>query len=193
MALFPLGILSAAGAGGADLGSYELITTEILGSAQASIVFSNLGDYSSTYKHLQVRALAKSSDNSVILRNLAVRINGDTGNNYAWHELNGNGSSVVSYAETSNSSMSAGVLVASGGGGTVTTNQHGAFVIDFLDAYSTTKNKTMRALSGAVSSQSSVRLSSGFRNNTASITSLTFFTTGNLAAGTRMSIYGLKG
>jgi hypothetical protein len=54
---FPLGILSAAGAGGGVAGDYELISSEILGTTAASVTFSSLGDYSSTYKHLQIRAV----------------------------------------------------------------------------------------------------------------------------------------
>jgi hypothetical protein len=60
---FPLGILSAAGAGGGGplASDYELISTQILTSPQSSITFSSLGTYSSTYKHLQVRAVARST------------------------------------------------------------------------------------------------------------------------------------
>jgi hypothetical protein len=50
---FPLGILSAAGAGGGVAGDYELISSEILGTTAASVTFSSLGDYAppiSTYK-----------------------------------------------------------------------------------------------------------------------------------------------
>jgi hypothetical protein len=59
--LIPFGILSAAGAGGGVAGDYELISSEILGTTAASVTFSSLGDYSSTYKHLQIRAVVRHS------------------------------------------------------------------------------------------------------------------------------------
>ena len=44
-----------------DPSSFDLIQTYTLSSNQASVTFSNLGDYSSTYKHLQLRMVAKSN------------------------------------------------------------------------------------------------------------------------------------
>jgi hypothetical protein len=84
MSLFPLGILSAAGAGGVGA-TYELIESQILGSNQSSITFSSLATYASTYKHLQIRAAGKGSGNSFEETNVNLRFNGDTGSNYSAH------------------------------------------------------------------------------------------------------------
>lgn len=45
---FPLGILSAAGAGGVVAGDYELISTQILAATTNSVTFTSLGDFAST-------------------------------------------------------------------------------------------------------------------------------------------------
>jgi hypothetical protein len=185
MALFPLGILSAAGAGGIFSSDYELISSTILGSATSSVTFSSLGDYSSTYKHLQVRLVA-AKDASVT--NLRGRINGDTGDNYNWHYILGTGAEVVS-----------GNSITDGVGGVLflgnlpasTTTFTGA-VIDYLDAYSTSKNKTVRTLNAT--SNTNIWFNSGLWRNTASITSLSVFpTSGNFVANSRFSLYGIKG
>jgi hypothetical protein len=186
--LSALGIFSAAGAGGvvADT-SFELIETSIVsGSSTSSVVFSGLGSYSSTYKHLQIRGVAKPATNA----NTYLRINGDTGNNYAWHELYtyDPATSVASGYATSQNHIKA--IYADGTG---TANSFGAGVIDILDTYSTTKNKTVRILTGTTDDVF-VALRSGLWNNTASITSLTLVTSdgSNLVAGSRFSIYGVK-
>jgi hypothetical protein len=184
MALFPLGILSAAGAG-VVAGDYELISTEILGSAQSSITFSSLGTYSSIYKHLQIRAVARKSDTSNEQR---ITFNGDTGSNYALHYLYGNGTSVQSGGGSSNSFIANYPFA----GSNFTADAFGAYVMDILDPYSTTKNTTIRQLSAL--SNVEIQLSSGFWNNTASITSISLTTgSGNLVAGSRFSIYGIRG
>jgi len=180
MTLSALGIFSAAGAGGvvADT-SYELIESVILGSSQASITFSSLGTYSSSYKHLQIRASAKSTS----FDNMFMRLNGDTGSNYAYHRLIGNGSAVSSLASSSQTSMVCGVHDSESAGN----------VIDLLDVYSTTKNKTVRSIYGIAST--TIRFNSGLWLSTASLTSILLLPTGALtfSSGSRFSLYGIKG
>jgi surface protein len=66
--------------------------------------------------------------------------------------------------------------------------------VDILDAYSTTKNKTVRSLFGGVGSDVfSSSLASGLFPSTASITSLDISTFNTFATGTRISLYGIKG
>jgi len=184
--LIPLGIL--AGSGGEAGPAFELIETQILGSSQASITFSSLGTYSSTYKHLQIRTLARVSGGST--ETLLIRLNGDTGSNYSWHGLSGNGSSVSSFALTSNSYMGIGIHP----GTNSSANIFGPTVIDFLDTYSTTKNKTARSLGGMNGAATTVRLHSGLWQSTSSLTSIQVFSeVTNFVAGSRFSLYGIKG
>ena len=186
--LIPFGILSAAGVQLAPTGSYDLISTTILGTSAASVTFSNLGDYSSTYKHLQIRSVGKTTLSGDGAENLVLRFNGDTGSNYARHFLQAQSSTATSGNAVSTSYVSGGILP---------TNAIAAFgvnVCDVLDAYSTTKNKTTRTFYGSPSALSFVGLGSGVWLNTASITSITLSSSGgNLNTGSRFSLYGIKG
>ena len=185
---FPLGILSAAGAGGVVAASdYELIATTVLGSTVSSITLSNLGDYAGIYKHLQVRAVVR--DNRALTANvLAGRFNGDTGSNYTGHALAGNGSTVTGFRTSETDHLHAGL----GAGANATSGEYSATVLDILDAYSTTKYKVTRSITG-VAGPALVRVYSGLWLSTASTTSFTIFgTSASLVAGTRMSIYGIK-
>jgi hypothetical protein len=185
--LIPLGILAASGAG--LVPDYELISTTVLGGTAASVTFSNLGDYSSTYKHLQIRATARSSRASTV-DGLAVRLNGDSGSNYAQHSLQGNFNSVTSSGATSLTRSVVSIIT----GASSTANYFGGVVIDLLDPFSSTKNKTLRGFGGMASDF--IRLDSGLYINTASVTSITLIQTegaNNLVAGSRFSLYGIRG
>ena len=187
MTLSALGIFSAAGAGGAaPVSNYELISSTILGTATPSVTFSSLGDYASTYKHLQLRMTlreTRTADFGAIL----MRLNGDTGSNYAGHRLNADGSAVYSASGINRSSLD--MLDATGANNTA--NVFGANVVDFLDPFSSTKFKTLRNLAGR---NNTVDLVSGLWRSTDSLTSIEVFAnTFNLVVGTRLSLYGLKG
>ena len=187
MTLSALGILSAAGAGVAVAGSYDLISTTTLGTASSFVTFSNLGDYSSTYKHLQIRAVARSTRADVDSA-IGVQFNATT-SGYFFHELQGNGSAVASSAATSQTSMRLGFTT----GNSSAANAFGAMVLDVLDPYSTTKNKTFRALTAATD-LNRIRLTSGSLALTSSVTEIKLNDNfANFAVGSRFSIYGLKG
>lgn len=185
----PLGVLAVAGAGGGAAGAYELIET-ITPGTQASVTFSNLGTYSSTYKHLQLRYVMRTDRSGVPYSNGAIRINGDTGSNYNAHYLVGNGSTVSSGFVSSASSA----LIGNQPGGTFTTNAFAAGVFDFLDVYNTNKFKTIRCLSGLVGNENAISLQSGLWRNTASVTSITVLNwdAANIVSGSRFSLYGLR-
>jgi len=183
MGLIPLGILSSAGG---SLGAYELIESQILGSAAASVTFSGLATYASVYKHLQIRAtLRDASANS----SWGFRFNGDTTTSYARHDLNGNGSSVTSGAGTSENAGFLGGGANSGSGANIFT----ALVIDILDPFSTTKNKTVRTFNGT-SIPNNITLVSSLWMKTDSATSFQVFSRfgTNVAANSRLSLYGIR-
>jgi hypothetical protein len=193
MTLSALGIFSAAGAGGGvSLSDYELIETAIVsGTSTSSITFSNLGDYSSVYKHLQIRAVARTLNSSDINGDyLTMRFNGVSSSIYDIHYLSGNGSSVSSNGFINEPFM----YIQRVPNALNTANSFAGIVIDFLDPYSTTKNKTTRALVGNhLTSIYPISLQSYLSRSTSAIGSITIAGgSGNLTAGTRMSIYGVK-
>jgi hypothetical protein len=188
MTLSALGIFSAAGAGGVvATGTYELIESTILGSSQSSITFSNLGTYSSTYKHLQIRVTAREDESG--LENVWIRFNGDTGANYRGHQLTSNGSSTTSGAQSAGDTFGFAGIVATSAN---SANIFGAFVMDILDPYGSGKNKTTRAFGGV--SPGWVLIRSALWMSTASTTSVTLLPQStNFVAGSRFSIYGIRG
>jgi len=185
---FPLGILSAAGAAVGFESDYELISTTVLAGTAASVTFSSLGDYSSTYKHLQFRVAAQGTTNNA---NIGFSFNGDTGNNYAWHSLFGQGSSVSADSSINRANIIGSIPVVASSN----TNQFTGSVIDILDAYNTSKFVTTRSLHGRASGGGNlIELDSGLWRDTASLTSVAFtITTGNINTGSRFSLYGIKG
>jgi hypothetical protein len=181
MGLIPLGILSSAGGG---FGTYELIQTTILGSTTASVTFSGLAAYADTYKHLQIRAAIRSSrvDTS---DPLTVQFNTLTSGFFS-HNIRANDIALVS-EYISGSAMRMGILPAS----SATANSYGSLVLDVLDVYSTTKNKTFRSLSGT--SPNFIGLYSGSNSSTGSMTEIKLFPQiASFATGSRFSLYGIR-
>jgi hypothetical protein len=187
MTLSALGIFSAAGAGGAPAFSsdYELIETAIVsGTSTSSITFSSLGTYSSTYKHLQIRMTTRDTRTSNGQNLSLLRFNSDSGANYSSHQLFAIGSA-----------GEANTTFIYGGYNSTDANTTGNFagsVIDILDPFSTTKNKTTRTLTGTATNN--IRLLSGNWRNTAPVTSIQLVADSfNYVAGSRFSLYGIKG
>jgi hypothetical protein len=166
---------------------FELIDSVFLASTTANVNFSNLQNYAVDYKHLQIRFTARTTRGEI---NDAVfyRINGDTGANYARHQIFGNGSTVSSIAGISETSTGNNSIT----GNTATANAFGAGVLDFLDPYSSTKNTTIRSFSGIPVNFNLVMLSSGLYNNTASVSSITLFSLASFVTGSRFSLYGIR-
>jgi hypothetical protein len=91
---FPLGILSAAGAGVGVAGDYELIATAFGTGSSGVISFSSIPQ---EYKHLQLRYTAKNSSTATQMN---ITLNGITSGVYIRHSLFGNGSTVASNASS---------------------------------------------------------------------------------------------
>jgi len=179
-------ILSAPFAG-AIAGSYESIATTTVGStSQTTVTFSSIP---STYKHLQVRFMAKGNF-AANYYSTAMRFNSDSGSNYSYHALSGNGSSV----SASGSYPQANVFFTVAG--TNPTNIFGIGVIDILDYANTNKYKTVRTLNGIdTNGDGVVRLESSVWSNTAAITNISFTTAGygDWLQYSSFALYGIKG
>ena len=182
-----LGVLAAQAeaAGPAVDSDYDLLETEILTGTQASVTFSSLNStYGADYQHLQIRALAR---NSTTTGAMVFRFNSDSGSNYASHYLFGDGSTVYSGGNASQTSITQYVTSKS----TEAANAFAPSVWDILDPFETTKNTTTRSLGGTWLPE--VILGSGFWNNTAALTDIEISVpSGNFVTGCRFSLYGLK-
>lgn len=176
------------------LSSYESIATVSVGSGgQSTISFTSIP---STYKHLQIRAILKTTAGSNSDGNGIWRVgNGsvDSGSNYSYHELQGNGSSTYAGGSGSITSFTLGYQTGSSSGAT---NAFTAYVIDILDYASTTKNKTVRHLDGYDLNglEGSIWLQSGaWYNSSSAINAITFSnSTNNFAQYSHVALYGIK-
>lgn len=186
--MIPLGILATAGANGGATGSYELISSTILTTNTSSVTFSSIVG---TYKHLQIRSTART-DRALQIDGVRLRLNSDSGSNYAGHRLLGSGSAV-----TSNANLSQTAIVDQlAAGNTASSGIFGSNIMDILDYASTTKYKTTRAMAGANTvAYNYLSFISGLWMNTSSISSITLSPESgtNFIAGSRFSLYGIKG
>jgi hypothetical protein len=168
----------------APSGAYDSIATTTVGSGgSASVTFSSIP---ATYTHLQVRAIGIGSTNGVTFR---IRMNSDTGSNYATHYLLGDGATASAGAITSTTSLIWGTTPES-------TTYPGAAVCDILDYANANKYKTTRSLAGGDMNGSGgyAALYSGLWMNTAAVTSLTLFPgAGNFAQYSSFALYGIRG
>jgi hypothetical protein len=190
---FGLGFFATAGAGAA--GSFDLLESQVLGSDTASVTFSSLSTYASTYQHLQLRISARTNRSGADSDPVILQFNGDTGSNYTRHGLGGynfgGSSAVYSNAGSSQTSMflAEAMPVASS-----TANVFGAIVSDILDPFESTKYKTVRSLPGMNAAWSSIELRSGAWLSTSAVSSIVLkpLVGSNLVTGSRFSLYGIK-
>lgn len=167
--------------------AFELISTQVLTGSASSVTFSSIP---ATYKHLQIRAVVLGTGGNLAM--FRMRFNSDTGSNYAWHRLRGDGSSVSSAAGTSQSYIEPLQRIA---GNTSNSTSYSGAVIDILDYAVTTKNKTTCTLGGHALDTNFIMLNSGLWMNTSAITALELYLDGtnNFVSGSRFSLYGIRG
>lgn len=170
-------------------GAYESIATTTVGAGGAStITFSSIP---STYTHLQVRLIARGN-NANTYDSFILRANSDSGNNYTFHSLGGDGSTA-----------SAGAIAPYGAyrgweitGANATSGMFGAGVVDILDYANTNKYKTARMLGGNDRNGSGgLSLTSGVWMNTAAITSIVVAPVfgSSFVQYSSFALYGIRG
>jgi hypothetical protein len=169
-------------------GSYESIATVNGTGSSSTITFSSIP---STYKHLQIRALATST---TAASSYGIKINSDsTGSNYKTHRINAAADSVTSTA----SGYAGSASIAGFYYGDNTTYFTG-IILDLIDYANTSKYKTFRTFTGVntntSASNNEVSLVSNLWMNTSAVTSIEVFTNGTAwNSNSVFSLYGIKG
>ena len=166
----------------AAAGDYESIATVTVGSGgSATVEFTSIP---ADYTHLQIRAIARNTSDVYYV---ALQINSDTGANYAYHRLSGDGSAASAGAGSSENQI---YLYPQAN----TANMFSGGVIDILDYKNTNKYKTVRALGGYDQNGSGrIELVSGLWQSTSAITSLKFSAfAGNYGQYSHFALYGCK-
>lgn len=169
----------------------EPIATTVVGSSGANVVIFN--DIPQTYKHLQIRGIARSSAGTTGGDYPYIKFNSDNTSgtiNYSYHRLIGDGATVAASGSGSSDFILGGYIPMNS-----YTNIYGTFVIDILDYANTNKFKTLRTLNGYDANGSgTVSFMSGCWQNTDAINSITINQGGNnFTQYSRFSLYGIKG
>jgi hypothetical protein len=158
--------------------SYESIATVTVGSGgAANIEFTSIP---STYTHLQIRGIGLITSAG----GFTVQFNSDTGSNYSWHQLYGEGS----IAQSNSGATQTFMYMAYGGGSATAPN---ALVTDILDYANTNKYKTLRSLSGNdLNGSGGIQFWSGNWRSTSAITSIKV--TASFNQYSQLALYGVK-
>ena len=172
-------------------GVYESIQTVTVGAGGASSI--DFTSIPSTYKHLQLRGIARSTLAGSTPDRIIVQLNNDSGLNYAYHVLQGNGAAASSYSNTSNNwfGIEEGNVQTS-----ATANVFASSITDFLDYANTNKYKTIRTLNGAdLNGSGIVVMNSGLWMSTNAVTSIKLISPAstNFVQYSSFALYGIKG
>lgn len=161
--------------------TYEPIATQTLSTSTATVSFTSI---SGTYTDLiLIVNLAQAASNN----SLRFRVNSDTGSNYSYTSLQGDGSVATSSRE---SSITSGASSATGST-TIETNH----ILHFMNYSNTTTNKTILARGNRASAMTTTDVN--LWRSTSAITSIELamggtFPTNNFASGSTFTLYGIK-
>lgn len=165
----------------APLTDYESIATVTVGAGGSSTITFN--SIPSTYTHLQIRAISKGDGSTA---NATFQFNSDTGSNYSWHILYGNGSSALAAGGANATFIYLGTQSA-------TANTFSTEIIDILDYANTNKYKTVRCLTGYENnSAGEVGVFSGSWRSTSAVSSIVFSLGTNFRQYSSFALYGIK-
>jgi hypothetical protein len=171
--------------------SYESIATATGTGSSGTITFSSIP---ATYSHLQIRCIART-DTGFATDYIQFRFNSDTGSNYTYHGLEGDGASAAGFGATAQTFA----LTTNITGSAATANAMGTAVIDIIDYASTSKYKTVRTIGGqdqnSGSNTGQIRLISNLWLSTSAINSITFtsYRSASWTTSTTFALYGIKG
>jgi hypothetical protein len=160
--------------------TYEAIRTETIASAQASVTFSSIP---SNYTDL---VLVCNLGSTSALQAIIMRANGDTGSNYSYMVVRGNGSTVIREQQSNQTQVRISVAV------DTTTGAGDENIITNIMNYSNTNTfKTFLGRANNASTNGSEANVSMWRS-TAAIYQLDIGLTGStFVAGSTFSLYGI--
>ena len=169
-----------------DFGAFESIATYSTLNGLNTVTFSSIPQ---TYKHLQIRTSTVATTDGYI----ESRFNSDSGSNYAWHILTGQGSAASASAYASQTKLRITAF-----NNQMDTTYPYVSITDILDYTNTNKYTTIRTLSGKDSNGAGdMNLISGVWLNSAALTSIELFLSPTSAktylTGSHIALYGIKG
>jgi len=167
----------------------EAIATIYLEADAASVTFSSIP---ATYEHLQLRIASRSSDTGTHSPDASIRFNGDTGANYSYHYMMGDGT--VASANKSTGATSVFYGPTSGSYGASEAIEYANSIVNIVDYLNTNKNTTLQFTTGVVNGeQEVVRIGSGLWDDTSAVTQIDLLPTPyDWSRGSVFTLYGLK-
>lgn len=165
--------------------SFFSIATNTATGSTADVTFSSIPQ---TYTHLQLRMIVKN--HTANTNNTRIQFNSDTGANYSWHELFGDGASAGS-----NASISASYMYLGNHPSNAVASAFAVYVVDILDYTNTNKFKTVKTLSGYdLNGSGVVGLRSGNWRSTSAISTIRIFPgADSFGQYSSFALYGIKG
>ena len=181
-------VLDSGGAGGGG-GAYESIATATGTGSSGTITFSSIP---STYKHLQIRGIGRTTTAALNWDDMLIRFNSDSGSNYSWHYIEGTGTSANAGG---GATQTYGIAVNALPRNNNTAGIMGVALIDVHDYGSTTNYKTLRMINGGDSNGGGgIYLASASWRSTSAVTSISLVANGtNFGTTTSFALYGIKG
>jgi hypothetical protein len=171
----------------ASTSSYESIAT----ASPSGVSTFTLSSIPATFQSLQIRGIGRTA-RVATNDTMNIRINGDTGSTYSFHQLYGSGAAVAAQGSATQTAGEWGQMAAA----SATASVFGTTIIDIVDYASTTKYKTIRIMTGWDNNGSGqIFLGSVLWQSTSAITSITMFssTSNNYSSGSTFALYGIKG
>lgn len=163
--------------------TYIPLANVTLGGSDADIVF---GSIPQIYDDLVLVLNGSPSDNSYPV--IAMRFNSDSGTNYSYVGMSGNGSSAASGSNASLGYLSIGQAWGTG----PSTSSRFVTTAQIMGYNNTDKHKTVLSRNNVPGT--GVEAQASRWANTAAITSITVITTsGGFATGTTMALFGIAG
>jgi len=177
----------------ATASSYESIASTLVSSSSSLVEFTSIPQ---TFKHLQVRIVARCTANSdrepihIMLNNLNTSIY--TTNFF--NVLGSGGSNTVSITGYDGTVNNMGGSSTVPGTAAASASLYGISIIDFLEYSNTGVTKTPRSFATQASGNfDRLTFIGGIVNTTAAISSIQLRTSTAWASGSRLSLYGIKG
>lgn len=159
--------------------TYEPIATTTLGSAASSITFSSIAG---TYTDLRLAVYGIASSGSFL--SPGCRFNSDTGSNYSYTSISGDGSAAASLRTTSGTNIGFNTQYS------ITSSIGGFLTADVFSYAGSTYKTVLTTASVDQNGAGAVERIVGLWRNTAAITTLTL--NGSFGSGTTATLYGIK-
>ena len=162
--------------------TYEPIATTTLGSAASSITFSSIA---ASWTDLRLVFIAPTVSASGAAR---IRFNSDTGTNYSYTVLGGDGATATSTRATSDTQYKLGNLI------NTSTTVPQFYQVDIFSYAGSTNKTALTTFSNDQNGAGSTEQSVGLWRNTSAITSVFIWTggTATFGIGTTATLYGIK-